>query len=140
MRAVFDTNVLLSALLWSGPPHALLEHARNGTVSLVCSPALLEELAAVIARPKFNAILIASNTSREHMLFEMRQLAELFDPPALSHPVCRDPDDDAVLALALASQADMLISGDEDLLSLKSFQGIPILSPAKALLEIAKSQ
>jgi predicted nucleic acid-binding protein len=41
MRAVIDTNVLLSALLWGGTPHALMEHARNGTVSLISSPALL---------------------------------------------------------------------------------------------------
>lgn len=47
MRAVFDTNVLLSALLWGGPPHALLEQVRNGTVTLISSPALLAELARV---------------------------------------------------------------------------------------------
>ena len=57
MRAVIDTNVLLSALLWRGPPHALLEQVRNGTVTLLSSPALLAELAEVIARTKFNVIL-----------------------------------------------------------------------------------
>ena len=54
MRAVIDTNVLLSALLWGGTPHDLMEHVRNGTVTLISSPALLAELARVIDRPKLD--------------------------------------------------------------------------------------
>jgi predicted nucleic acid-binding protein len=60
-------------------------------------------------------------------------LAEVVEPPPLPQPVCRDPDDDAVLALAIAAKADLIVSGDEDLLSMNSFAGIPILSPALAL-------
>jgi len=87
MRAVIDTNVLLSALLWSGTPHALMEHARNGTVTLISSPALLAELARVIARPKFDVILQRTNTSRSQTLAVVRQLAEVIDPPPL-HSRC----------------------------------------------------
>lgn len=83
--------------------------------------------------PKFDVILLRSNTSRAQTLAEVRQLAEVIDPPPLVQPVCRNPDDDAVLALAIASLADLLISGDDDLLSLGSFEGIPILTPAQAL-------
>jgi len=139
MRAVFDTNVLVSALLWDGPPHALLEQVRNGTVMLISSPALLAELSRVIARPKFDVILARSNTSRAQALAEVRQLSEVIDPPPLAQPLCRDPDDDAVLALAIASQAGMVISGDDDLLCLTSFEGIPILMPAQALQLVLKS-
>jgi len=139
MRAVIDTNVLLSALLWGGTPHALLEHVRNGTVTLISSPALLAELARVIDRPKFDVILLRSNTSRAQTLAEVRQLAEVIDPPPLAQPVCRDPDDDAVLALALAAQADIVISGDDDLLCLNPFEGIPILTPAQALQKVLDS-
>jgi putative PIN family toxin of toxin-antitoxin system len=130
MRAAIDTNVLLSALLWGGAPHALLEHVRNGTVTLISSPTLLAELARVLDRPKFDVVLLSSNTSRAQTLAEVRLLAEVIDPPPLAQPVCRDPDDDAVLALA--AQADVLISGD-DLLCLGSFESIPILTPAQAL-------
>lgn len=112
MRAVIDTNVLLSALLWGGTPHALMEHVRNGTVTLISSPALLAELARVIDRPKFDVILLRTNTSRAQTLAEVRLLAEVIDPPPLAQPVCRDKDDDAVLALAMAAQADIVISGD----------------------------
>ena len=133
MRAVIDTNVLMAALLWRGPPHALLEHVRAGTVSLVSSPALLAELADVIRRAKFDAILTRTNTSRERSLAEVRRLAEVIDPPPLPRPVCRDPDDDEVLALASAARVDLIVSGDGDLLSLGSFAGIPIIAPAQAV-------
>lgn len=133
MRAVLDTNVLIAALLWRGPPHALLEHVRAGTVSLVSSPALLAELVDVIGRAKFDAILVKTNTSRERSLAEVRQLAEVIEPPPLPKPVCRDPDDDQVLALALAAKVEVIVSGDDDLLSLKSFENIPIVAPAEAL-------
>lgn len=133
MRAVIDTNVLMAGLLWRGPPHALLQHVRAGTVSLVSSPALLAELADVIGRAKFDAILSRTNTSRERSLAEVRRLAEVIEPPPLPQPVCRDPDDDEVLALAIAAKVELIVSGDNDLLSLRSFQGIPILAPAEAV-------
>jgi putative PIN family toxin of toxin-antitoxin system len=133
VRAVIDTNVLMAGLLWRGPPHALLQHVRAGTVSLVSSPALLAELADVIGRAKFDAILTRTNTSRERSLAEVRRLAEVIEPPPLQQPVCRDPDDDEVLALAIAAKVELIVSGDNDLLSLRSFQGIPILAPAEAV-------
>ncbi len=140
MRAVIDTNVLMSGLLWRNTPHALLEQVRNGTVMLISSPALLAELARVIDRPKFDVILLRTNTSRTQALAEVRQLAEVIDPPPLAQPVCRDKDDDAVLALALAAQADMVISGDDDLLCLHPFEGIPVLTPAQALQRVLESR
>ena len=133
MRAVIDTNVLMAGILWRGPPHALLEHVRAGTVSMVSSPPLLAELADVIGRAKFDAILTRTNTSRERSLAEVRRLAEVIEPPPLPRPVCRDPDDDEVLALAIAAKVELIVSGDNDLLSMKSFEGIPILSPAEAV-------
>ncbi|MBL8503659.1 MAG: putative toxin-antitoxin system toxin component, PIN family [Rhodocyclaceae bacterium] len=136
MRAVIDTNVLVSGLLWHGAPHTLLEQVRAGSLTLVSSPALLAELENVIGRAKFDAILTRSATSREDTLNELRQLAEVIEPPPLPQPVCRDPDDDQVLALALAARVDLIVSGDEDLLALDSFQGIPIVSPAQAVLRI----
>lgn len=133
MRAVIDTNVLLSGLLWHGPSHALLEHARAGTLALVSSPALLAELADVIGRAKFAAILTRSSTSHERALAEVRQLAEVVESPPLPQPVCRDPDDDEVLALALATQVDLIVSGDRDLTDLREFEGMPIVGPTEAV-------
>jgi predicted nucleic acid-binding protein len=75
---------------------------------------------------------LRSNTSREKALAEVRQLAEVIEPPPLPQPVCRDPDDDEVLALAIAAQADLIVSGNNDLLVPQQFNGIPILTPAQA--------
>jgi uncharacterized protein len=63
----------------------------------------------------------------------------VIDPVPLPRQVCRDPDDDAVLALARFALADLIISGDDDLLSLGSFEGIPIVTPAQALERLTAS-
>jgi predicted nucleic acid-binding protein len=68
---------------------------------------------------------------------EIRQLAEIVDPPPLRMPASRDPDDDAVLALAEATQPDLIVSGDADLQTLGHYQGIVIMTPAEALALVA---
>lgn len=83
VRVVIDTNVLIAGLLWRGPPHVLLELARQGTLRLISSSALLTELVEVIQRPKFDAILARSGTSRDHLLQELQQLIEVIEP----HPL-----------------------------------------------------
>ena len=74
-----------------------------------------------------------SNTTRERALAEVRQLAEVIEPTPLPAQVFRDPDDDDVLALAIAAQVDLIVSGDDVLLVLQVFEGIPIVTPAQAI-------
>jgi putative PIN family toxin of toxin-antitoxin system len=136
MRAILDTNVLLSAVLWRGHPHALLELVRSNSLTLVISPALLTELAGVLQRSKFEAMFARVQSTPAQSLAELRRLSKVVDAPPLAQPVCRDPNDDMVLALALAAQVDLIVSGDNDLLVLHPFEGIPVLSPAEALLFI----
>lgn len=81
VRAVVDTNVLISGLFWRGAPHVLLGDARAGRLSLVTSPALLAELAEVIDRPKFQTILSRSGVDAAEMLLERQRLVEVIDPP-----------------------------------------------------------
>lgn len=136
MRVAVDTNVLVSGLLWHGPPHALIEAIREGKLQLVASPALLAELADVIGRPKFASILARAATTRERLLAEIGELAELIEPAPLTAPVCRDPDDDALIALAIAAQAEVIVTGDDDLLALGGHSGIRIIGPAAAVKEL----
>jgi uncharacterized protein len=133
VRIVIDTNVLLSGLFWNGAPHALLHHVRSGAAELVISPALLEELADVLNRKKFASILAHTSRTPEGIIREMQALAEIVAAPPLPISVCRDPDDDAVLACALAAHAYWIISGDKDLLALKEFQHMAIITPAQAV-------
>lgn len=133
VRAVIDTNVLVAALLWNGPPHTLLAEARAGRLSLVSSPALLAELADVLGRPKFARILAAAGLSVDEMLDQVRRLVDVVVPIPLPARVCRDPDDDEVLALARTARVDLIVSGDADLLVLEAFDGMPIMDVARAL-------
>jgi putative PIN family toxin of toxin-antitoxin system len=87
-----------------------------------------------MGRAKFDAILKRTDTSRERSLAEVRRLAEVIAPPPLPRPVCRDPDDDEVLALAIAAKVEIIVSGDNDLLSLGSIEGVRIVVPAEAVI------
>jgi uncharacterized protein len=136
VRAVLDTNVLVSGLLWSGAPHQLLEQVRNGALSIVTSPALLAELSETLARPKLAAVLARADTRPEDLLAALGQVAEVIAPPPLPEPISRDPDDDAVLALAVAAQADVIVSGDHDLLVLGSHASIAIIGAAEAVRRV----
>lgn len=133
MRVVIDTNVLISALIWHGTPHQLLAETRQGNAQLILSATLFEEISEVIHRGKFAAILQTTSRTPARLLAELHALAEFVFAPPLLTAVCRDPDDDAVLALAIAANADWIISGDSDLLVLGNFQGISIISPAEAV-------
>ena len=130
--------MLLSGLFWRGKPHGVIEQVQEGALTLISSPGLLAELAEVMNRPKFEEILARSNTDAQQMLDRLQRLAEIIDPPPLPAAVSRDPSDDAVLALAVASQADLIITGDNDLLILGSHAGIPIIDPAEAVTRIRR--
>ncbi len=101
---------------------------------------LLAELNRVLARPKFDAALARCAMSRDEALQRVRRLAEVHEPSPLNEPVCRDPDDDKLLALARSARAACIVSGDDDLLSLQRFEGIPILTPAQALQQLGLGQ
>ena len=133
MRIVADTNTVLSGLLWAGLPRRLLDLARNRTITLYTSPILLAELAEVIARDKFARQVVASGLTAIELVRDYERLADIVDSQPLLEPACRDPDDDHVLACALAAQASLIVSRDKDLLALHPYHGIPIVLAADAL-------
>ncbi len=137
VKVVVDTNTLISGSLWQGPPAQFLEAAAHGKVKLVLSPELLAEFAEVVSRPKFAARVAAEATTPDDLARKLADEVTIVSAVALSPPPeLRDPDDLRVLACAVAAQADAVVSGDEDLLSLKSFQGIPIINAREALQRI----
>jgi putative PIN family toxin of toxin-antitoxin system len=113
MRIVADTNTVLSGLLWQGPPRRLLDLARQRAFTPCTSLTLLAELAEVIGRDKFAQRVRAAGLSAAELLQDYERLAEIVEPTPLPAPVSRDPDDDHVLACALAAQAELIVSGDK---------------------------
>lgn len=132
-RWVVDTNVLVSAFLWQGTPGRVIELAGENEIRLFTSRALLDELAATLAKKKLIKHVAATGLTAQQMLALYRRLTTLVSARRLAQQVSRDADDDAVLACALAARADLVISGDDDLLSLASFRGIPIVTIAQAV-------
>ncbi len=134
MRAVLDTNVVVSALIWGGKPFDLLQAASAGDLTLFTSPVLIEELRGVLNRLHLAARLERRSSSPEQAISFYAGLAAVIHPPRLNAPVSRDPDDDAVLAVAVAARADLIVSGDSYLLVLGRFGGISIVRPAQAVI------
>ena len=127
--------MVISALLWRGIPHQLLQTVRQRpNLQLYSSAALLEELADVLTRPSLVKQLAVIGRVAADVLQDYVSAVEIVCAAPLAQPVCRDPDDDDVLALALAAQANLIVSGDQDLLVLGQFEGIPIVT-ARAMLE-----
>lgn len=137
MRLVLDTNVVLSGLLWRGHPRRLLDLAKEGTVSLYTSSVLLDELADVLAREKWTAMLATRQTHAAFLMQHYGVLARVVRPKSIGRVVPNDPDDDAVIACALAARAELIVSGDNHLHSLGGeYNGIPIVTPAQAVQKI----
>ena len=136
MRAVADTNVVVSGLLWRGPARQLLEAARAGKVELFTSGALLAELAEVLQREKFLDRLASAQVHPHDLMIGYAALAAVVQPAPIAPVVLRDPDDDAVIACAVTARAAVIASGDHDLLSLKYYQQIEIISAAELVARL----
>jgi putative PIN family toxin of toxin-antitoxin system len=136
VRVVADTNTVISGLFWHGSPRQVLNAARNNLITLYTSDELLAELQDVLSRTKFARLLAHHHTSSEELASEYAALVNTVIAAPIPPTVVADLDDDAVLACAVAAQAEAIVSGDDHLLSLGAFQGITILTAAKLLDQI----
>lgn len=125
MRAVVDTNVLISGIFFAGPPHEILEAWVNETLDFVVTTEILDEYQRVV-----------EELSSQYPAIDAGQILDLLvvntficAPVALVEPVCEDPDDDKFIACALGGGANIIISGDKHLLGVSGFQGIEVLRP-----------
>ncbi|QHG21239.1 putative toxin-antitoxin system toxin component, PIN family [Nostoc sp. ATCC 53789] len=124
-RFVFDTNVLISAFLFSqSKPRQALEQATVIGV-IVLSSSVLSELEEVLYRPKFDRYL--TKERRQEFLEDLTENAQFIDVTEQINE-CRDPKDNKYLELALSGQAECIVTGDDDLLVLNPWRGIEILT------------
>ncbi len=138
MRLVLDTNIVASGLLWDGTPARLIDTAQAGAIEIYTSRILLAELARILKRAKFAQAIMTGGVGIEGLVLGYAELATLVDPLPIPPTILADPDDDHVLACALAVQAELIVSGDRHLLELGVFQGIEIITAAQSLERIAK--
>jgi uncharacterized protein len=122
VRVVVDTNVIVAGLVADGICRDIIKR-RVPSCELVASQALLDELTDTM-RGKFGL-----EPTSLPLLKLYTNIVTLVNPKPLSKLVCRDKDDDELLAAALAGSAELIVTGDKDLLTLKGFRGIKILSP-----------
>ena len=123
MRLVLDTNIIVSGLIWGGIPRRLLDLGRDDQVMLFTSNVLLDELAYVLERGKFGAMLASQGLTPTFLMQRYGILTTLVKPQPIKRTVPRDADDDVVIATALAAQADIIATGDSDLLVAASLSG-----------------
>ena len=127
MKVILDTNVFISGVFFSGPPHLILNAWRDGVIRLVISQDILngyrrvgeafsEEFPSIDLRPILDLVTIE---------------AELYVAEDLPEPLCSDPDDDKFVACAIVSGSRIIISGDKQLLKISGYQGIEVLKPGE---------
>ena len=124
MKLLLDTNVVVAALIARGTCDDLLKHCVRHHV-VVSSRPLLDELRDVLTRKFHQRAIDVRNAVR---LFS--ETFTLVTPDALEPPVCRDQDDDVVLATALGGQCAAIVTGDQDRLILDPFRSIRVLAPS----------
>jgi len=134
VRAVIDTNVLVSALIHEGKPRKLVLELLDGH-TVILSRRMLAELADVAGRDKFPL----TSAQVERFLLSLVRMAKIVPYNALFKEVAKDPDDDVVLNTAYAGKADYIITGDKHLSTLNNFKKTKIVT-VNQMLEILAMQ
>lgn len=133
MRAVVDTNVIVRALIRpQGTVGPVLLRLRQGDYTLLYSGSLLEELADVLNRPRIRDKYRLTNNDIQTVLALILLRGQEVTPDQ-TITICRDPKDNKFLEVAVAGRADVIVTGDDDLLVLHPFAGIPVVSPSTFL-------
>ncbi|MEO1353992.1 MAG: putative toxin-antitoxin system toxin component, PIN family [Cyanobacteria bacterium J06635_15] len=133
MRVVIDVNVWVSGLLWGGVPGQVLKLAYESQITSCVSAELLLELETTLRRSKFRDRLQQRQQTVDGFVAIATAVSTTVQITDLTLPDLRDPADTKILATAIAAMADNLITGDQDLLVLQEFQGIPIMTPTQLL-------
>jgi putative PIN family toxin of toxin-antitoxin system len=130
LRVVIDTNTLVSGVLIAASVTDLAVQRARALGTLLFSVATFEELSQVIFRPKFDRY-VSTDIRAEFIA----RLAETSEQVNIIEKItaCRDPKDDQFLDVAVNGKANVLMTGDQDLLVLRSFRGVEIVSPAQFL-------
>jgi uncharacterized protein len=134
MRVVIDTNVWLSGLLWGGLPDQILQQVDSGTIQAIASEEILDELARTLDRPKLQRRLNQLGLKAAAIMLAVRQVVIVVKDVPIPVENLRDPKDAMIVAAAIVGKADVIVTGDQDLLVLDTVAGIKILTPRDFLV------
>jgi len=126
VKAVLDTNVVMSAIFFGGIPLKIVRAAYSKKIELVATRSVLSEYREVAERLHKQF----PNVNYRRPLSILESKLSIVRPAAMGGQVCRDRDDDAIIACALGGNAKIVCSGDADLLALNGFRGLEIMRPA----------
>jgi len=129
VKIVLDTNVLIAALIARGFSHQLVEHCAVRHTLFTSDFILKETEEKLIEKFGYSPELAAEAVS------VLRSRMTVVSASKLENPVCRDPDDDNILAAAISGKCDCIITGDKDLLVLRQYEGINIFNPRDFLIK-----
>ena len=133
MKLVLGTNLFISSFFWGGNPRKIMTRIIDGKDTLYVSDEILYEVFSVMKRPKFNI----NHRQIIHFINSIKEIAHRVVILGMVKNVCRDSDDDKILECAVLANVDFIISGDNDLLSLKEFNGIPVITASEYIEKIA---
>lgn len=125
IRVVLDTNVVISALLFTGRLSRIVELWREGKITPIISKETFHELRRVLEYPKFTLSTAEIRSIIEH---EVLPFFEVVEVSTGVKGACRDPEDDKFLSCAVAGNAACIVSGDKDLLNLKEYRSVKVIS------------
>ena len=134
LRVVADTNVLVSAVIAKGNEYLLLKEAKLCHIRLVLSLQIINELKGVLSTPKFGF----SGEQVESAVKQIISISEIIVATSRVDVVKEDPSDNKIIEAAIDGEADYIASGDKDMLRLKRFKNIKIVSSATLLKVISQ--
>jgi putative PIN family toxin of toxin-antitoxin system len=137
IRAVLDTNIVISALFWKGLPDVVFNGALDKQYISLTTEALTMELKQVLAYPKFAERISSQALDIDRLVGDYLAICIAVLPAEVPSDIVRDPKDQAVLACALGGRAGFIISGDKDLLVLGNYKGIPIVNADQFLRHLS---
>ena len=134
-RVVLDTNVLVSAILLKGHLAEFVDLWKKGAISPAISKETFSEFRKVLNYPKFG---LKDEEMKSIIEKEILPFFEVVDIEEKIHGVCRDPDDEMFISVAFNAKASHIVTGDKDLLDLKKYKSVRIISPQEYLMILRK--
>ncbi len=137
LKVVLDTNTFISGFLWDGNEAELIRLIELDKIQLFISDEIIEEIEKVLEKQKIRIILEKYDIDKNIIINKIIELSTIINPK-IRIPICRDKDDNKFIECAFASKANYIVTGDSDLLVLKKYNQIEIITTTNILLLLKK--